>query len=234
MNHTIICNFFKKKKQSKANKHKFRQNNSDVIKLKHQNSNELYLKLKNFMAKYIDLEKNEWFEFSKYVYLTALNKKEFFIKPNDRYKKIGFIINGLLRSFFISEKGVEHTVNFYTDNDFMIYSKLLSDYHEKYFIEAVENTTILAINEDDFYFLMNNNIKWKIFLARITDKYYSHFIARIETLLAFSAEQRYLSFYNNFNYKIHKIPQYQIASYLGVTPVALNRIIKKLEKNLKN
>lgn len=230
---TKIRNFSRFKKFTrvyKHNNHGTMKNICEIRIIKQQNHDGLLKKLKKYIEGFIVLENDEWLEFSKYIYQTTLNKKELFIKPADEHKKLGFIINGLLRSYFISEKGIEHTVNFYTDNNFIVCGKLSSSIHEKYYVEVVEDAKILAINEQDFCRLMEKNKNWKIFITGIIDDQYSQSITRIENLLALSAEQRYQCFNNDFNHIIHKIPQYQIASYLGVTPVALSRIIKRLKK----
>jgi len=189
---------------------------------------------KNYIHQFIELADNEWYELSDFIYAVTLQKKEYFIRPGDEILKFGFIIKGILRTFFITDDAVEYTTSFCTENEiamnYIISAKELPD---EYFSQAVEDSIILVIDYENLLKLEEKNPKWNILKSKIIEYYYPLKIERERSLLATSAEERYLNFIENYSEIIDKIPQYQIASYLGITPIALSRIRKKLNNSKK-
>ncbi len=100
---------------------------------------------------------------------------------------------------------------------------------DSYFsIEALEDSVIGVIRYKDWKLLLDNHICWKLFLISFLEKGYGVKESREREFLILDAEERYKLFLKTFPNVEHRIKQHYIASYLGITPVALSRIRKKM------
>ncbi len=185
---------------------------------------------KNYITQFAEVTDAEWSDLTDHLRPLILKKKEYFIKPGDTNIKLGFIIKGILRTFFISEDAVEYTTDFCSENEISVnYRISASGIHEDYFSQAVVESLILEIDYESYMDKGERNAKWDILQSRIIEYYYPGKIEREKSLLALSAEERYLGFLEKYSRLADRIPQYQIASYLGITPIALSRIRKKIK-----
>ncbi len=146
-----------------------------------------------------------------------------------------FVEKGLLRSYMLDESGKEHVIQFAPENWFIVdrSSVYFNDPSESY-IEAIEDTEVVLIGED---FICKANETSSVF-RRFNDKLLHNHIRqmqkRINLLLGATAEKRYLSFIEMYPDLLMRVPQWMIASYLGITPESLSRVRKELaHKNFR-
>ncbi|MDB5006469.1 MAG: fnr [Mucilaginibacter sp.] len=139
-----------------------------------------------------------------------------------------FVEKGLLRSYSIDEAGRQHIIQFAPENN------IISDRASLYFnapsnliIEAIEETTVIVMDHHytDYVaglpgFYKKNEV--------ILQHHVWHLQNRIETLLGATAEARYLGFVKRYPSLTQRVPQWMIASYLGITPESLSRVRKEL------
>lgn len=143
-----------------------------------------------------------------------------------------FVEKGLLRSFTTDETGKEHIIQFGPENWFV------TDRSSAYFnepsdfaIEAIEDTTVVLI---DAAFISQASVKYPSFMHFNEKALQSHIRQlqkRINLLLSATAEKRYLDFIRLYPDLTLRVPQWMIASYLGITPESLSRVRKELAKN---
>ncbi len=169
-----------------------------------------------------------------------LQKKEFkkgdiLLKKGDVCKHSFFVEKGLLRSYMLDEDGKEHVIQFAPENWFIVdrSSVYFNDASESY-IEAIEDTDVVFIGED----FMCHAAEVSSIFGRYNDKLLHNHIRqmqkRINLLLGATAEKRYLSFIEMYPDLLLRVPQWMIASYLGITPESLSRVRKELaHKNFK-
>jgi len=192
--------------------------------------NEWLTAFRKYVSQFLELTDKEWSELSNFIYAVKLKKKEYFIRPGDEVLKLAFIVKGILRTFFITKDAVEYTTSFCTENEMAVnYGISAKDLPDEYFSQAVEDSILLVIDYANLLKLVEKNAKWNILKSRIIEYYYPLKVEREKSLLSNSAEERYLNFLEQYSEILEKIPQYQIASYLGITPIALSRIRKKLK-----
>ena len=135
-----------------------------------------------------------------------------------------FVEKGLLRSYMLDESGKEHVIQFAPENWFIVdrSSVYFNDASESY-IEAIEDTEVVLIGED-----------FRRFNDKLLHNHIRHMQKRINLLLGATAEVRYLSFIEMYPDLLLRVPQWMIASYLGITPESLSRVRKELaHKNFK-
>ncbi|MDB5117913.1 MAG: Crp/Fnr family transcriptional regulator [Mucilaginibacter sp.] len=139
-----------------------------------------------------------------------------------------FVEKGLLRSYSIGETGKQHIIQFAPENWFISdRASLLFNAPSKLIIEAIEETTVIVIDHHytDYVsglpgFYKKNEV--------ILQHHVLHLQNRIETLLGATAEARYLGFIKCYPNLTLRVPQWMIASYLGITPESLSRVRKEL------
>jgi CRP-like cAMP-binding protein len=139
--------------------------------------------------------------------------------------KIGFNVAGLFRYYYIDDKGNEYTKHFCPENNFIIsYRAMLLGCGSGFYVEALEDSSILIADYSLWQKLLDEHICWQIFTKKLLEKVYIVKEKREKELLLDSAKARYITFLNENPGLEKRIKQYQIASYLGITPVALSRI----------
>lgn len=158
------------------------------------------------------------------------------IKKNDRLLNAGevcenifFVEKGLLRLFSIDKNGKEHVIQFAPENWFI--SERSSLYFGKpssYFIDALEDCTIAVIDQNFIKSLSDISPEFRNHNEYILQNHIRQLQNRINLLIGASAEDRYLHFIKIYHDLTLRIPQWMIASYLGITPESLSRVRKQL------
>lgn len=146
-----------------------------------------------------------------------------------------FVENGLLRSYMLDESGKEHVIQFAPENWFIVdrSSVYFNDASESY-IEAIEDTDVVLIGEDFICKANETSATFSKFNDKLLHNHIRHMQQRINLLLGATAEKRYLSFIKTYPDLLLRVPQWMIASYLGITPESLSRVRKELaHKNFK-
>lgn len=168
-------------------------------------------------------------EFFSLLKHKSLLKSEFFLKQGDKCKYLGFIKNGTLRSFYINDQGREINFGFYFENDFFTdYESILCDKVSNMNIQAIEDCEILLLHKDDLQKLYKKEAYWQQFGRVMSEKIYLDAKKRIDDLLCYSPENRYLNLLKKEPILLQKIAQKHIASYLGVTEQSLSRIRSRI------
>jgi CRP-like cAMP-binding protein len=163
------------------------------------------------------------------VKLQTIKKGAYFIKQGEIPRKFAFNIKGLFRYYYMNEKGNEYTRGFFPENTFVSSYTAMSSGSESYFtIEALEDSSFFMINYNDWKQLLQQNACWCYLLIALLERGFSMKESREREFILHDAETRYYTFLKTFPGLDKRIKQSHIASYLGITPLALNRIRKKI------
>ncbi len=181
------------------------------------------------ITKHIELNEEEIQIFSSMLSIKKIKKKEFLLQQGDVCKTENFVAKGCLRTYTIDENGNEHILMFGIEDWWMgdLYS-FLKQSPSNYYIEALEDSEILQITKDNLDKLYLKVPKFERFFRLILQNAFIAQQLRIEQNLAFTAEERYLDFQKKYPTLEQRISQKQIASFLGITPVFLSMLRKKL------
>jgi len=162
----------------------------------------------------------------------TFHKGDFLLHAGEVCAYAFFVEKGLLRSFTTDETGKEHVIQFGPENWFVT-DRSSAYFHEAsdFSIEAIEETTVVLI---DAAFISEASAVYPSFM-RFNEKALQNHIRqlqkRINLLLSATAEKRYLDFIRLYPDLTLRVPQWMIASYLGITPESLSRVRKELAKN---
>lgn len=158
-----------------------------------------------------------------------LLKKDFLLKKGDPSHHMRFITDGCLKVFSIDNDGNERILQFGIDgwwvNDLYGY---LTEQPSAYFIQAITHSTVLQIHRDTLNSLFDQIPALDRFYRIKIQHAYIALQERTINMMSDTAEERYSRFITQYRVMEQSIPQYMIASYLGVTPEHLSAIRKKI------
>ena len=192
---------------------------------------EIYLnRLKAAIEKMSDIPGKEWAYFSEQLHERTYNKGKILIQEEEHVENFFFIVKGLVRSFCLTPEGKEFNKSFAREDEFVgsIVSKVLKE-PSRHSSQALEKTTVLVLPlrllEENLY----RSPVWERIARKQAERVAIKKDLRESELLTDSAEKRYRRFLEEFPELVNRIPLYHIASYLGITDVALSRIRKKIQ-----
>lgn len=162
-------------------------------------------------------------------------KGQFLLRDGEICTGTFFVEKGLLRMYSIDKNGKEHIIQFAPENWLISdRSSLFFNEKSKYYIEAVEDSEILILKNDFFMDLMEEFPLTAEKNDLLLQKHIRNLQNRVNSLLAETAEERYLNFIKMYPNLLLRVPQWMVASYLGITPESLSRVRKELaKKNFK-
>jgi CRP-like cAMP-binding protein len=156
---------------------------------------------------------------------TKVAKGAVFIAEGSVPKKLAFVAKGLFRYYYTSKKGAEFTKGFFPENSFITaYSAMAQQRPSTYTIEALEDSDVFVLDYYEWRKLNDNHPCWNTLLMAFLHKGYFKKERREREFLLFDAKERYESFLEEYPQLEQRLKQSVIASYLGITPVALSRI----------
>lgn len=159
----------------------------------------------------------------------TLKANDFFINAGEIPKKLAFVITGLFRYLYISDKGHEFTKGLFAENSFICsYSAMISHSPSYFSIQALENAEILKISFSEWEKLLKKDPFWLKFLLQFVEKGFVTKEKRERELLLLDSKTRYLNFLEEYPDMDKRVKQTIIASYLGIQPESLSRIKKSI------
>jgi|VirMetMinimDraft_7_1064189.scaffolds.fasta_scaffold151819_1 CRP-like cAMP-binding protein len=188
--------------------------------------------IENYRKKYPYLKDEDVEQMLDLVNFKALEVGELFVKYEEINTNVFLVLNGLFKSYYLDQDGDEIIMNFYKENDISgnWYSTLLGE-PARLCIEALESTTILQVDIKKLDALVFDNINLLRAYNHILKGKLINSLHKIWDNMNEKPETRFLKLQKERPDLLERIPQNQIASYLGVTPVSLSRIKKRvLEK----
>ena len=145
---------------------------------------------------------------------------------------MGFICSGLIRRFYINEKGNQITTGFTKENEYITdYPAFIRQRASKYYLQCLEPTTIVnlpyKIIEECYSKFRNSEMQGRL----IAENVLTILNDRVESFLFNTAEERYLKFISENPDFIQRVSLTHLASFLGIERQSLSRIRNKLFKN---
>ncbi len=183
---------------------------------------------KAYFQSKIELTDEQFDSISASLKVKKFEKNEIIQFKGDMLKYGFFVGKGLLRSYSIDSKGKEHIIQFAPENWFVSDRNQMHNEPSDFFIEAIETTEAVIVPDN---FMSEASRKVPCLLAlNVTMLHNSiRFMQkRINMLLSATAEERYLDFIKLYPNLTLRVPQWMIASYLGITPESLSRVRKEL------
>ncbi len=160
-----------------------------------------------------------------------VKKKQFIVQPGFTAKTRNFIATGAMRAYVIGEKGEEHTILLGIENWWITdYDSYIFQQPASMFVVALEDSIILQLSFEKEQELKKSNHNYEAFFRVRAEMGHAFQQKRLIANLTLSAEERYKSFSEDYPLIVQRVPQYTLASYLGMSTEFLSRIRSKARK----
>ena len=162
---------------------------------------------------------------------TRLRAREFLQRAGAVAQHAAFVARGCLRSYTIDSRGREHIVKFAPETWWVAdNTSLASGTPSDYFIDALEDSDLLLIDPRSHETLAENVPGYAAAHRQGLQRHAAAKDKRIISSLSASAQDRYLQFLDTYPSLVTRVPQWMVASYLGVSPETVSRIRRKLSR----
>ncbi|MCL5244527.1 Crp/Fnr family transcriptional regulator [Cellulophaga sp. 20_2_10] len=191
----------------------------------------MYKSIEEHITKHVSPTAKELYQFTSFLKEITIDKGQFLVEPGQIVKHKYFVIKGGLKAYYIDPKGNKHIIQFAVENwwvgDFDAY---YNNVPSKLHIEVLEDSELLSIDYDSLQKIYDD--------MPIFERYYRILVTnstiaqrkRILSSLEKNTQERYLEFCEAYANIENRVPNYDIANYLGVSPENLSRVRKQLKK----
>ncbi len=162
----------------------------------------------------------------------SFKKGDFLVKEGEKNINTYFIISGCVRQYKLVD-GEEITTNFFTEDHWIIaLGNFISENLSNYSLICMEDTTIVKGNEQKAQELFRHFPRFETISRAVMEHVFAEQQTFMTTYLTDSPEERYRKLLKSRPDLFQRVPQYHIASYLGVKPESLSRIRNRISKDL--
>jgi len=180
-------------------------------------------KLFDFIAKYISLTDEEKNALLSLNLFHPLKKGTVILKEGQKSQESYFVLKGCIRVYYVID-GEEKTTAFYTELDALTPHCVINKAPSDYFISCVEDS-ILTISTADMEAEINSQFpKFEIMCRKLSEELLAKQQMNFDEFKTSSPEQRYLNLIEKRPDLIQRVPQHQLASFLGIQPQSLSRL----------
>lgn len=161
-----------------------------------------------------------------------LTKGTFFLRAGEINKHVGYLNNGLVR-YFVYKDDEESTFEFTKEGEFIAdYQSFNNKTASLQNIQAIEDCEMLIINYTDLQALFSTIKNGNLIGRQVIEHRFDVMVNQLLAVYMQNHEDRYKSFVEHYSDLTQRIPQYLIASYVGVKPPSLSRIRRRFAKNI--
>lgn len=190
---------------------------------------------RTYLQKHVHVTDAQFDQLTKHLKRRSLPKGTVLLRPGEICEHSFFVEKGLLRSYTVDSAGKEHIIQFASENWFLsdrssVYFNEPSDF----FIDVIEESSVIFFDRNFIEYASEIVKEFRAYNDRMLHKHILHMQKRLNSLLGSTAERRYMDFIKLYPDLTLRVPQWMIASYLGITPESLSRVRKELaQKHFK-
>ena len=184
--------------------------------------------LQKHINKFVRISEKEFTEILTYFTLIKAAKKEDLLVAGKICKSNYFVIEGCLRLFFVNDKGIEETIQFALEHWWLSdYTSFSTQKPAEFSVQAVEKSEVMALSFSAQEEMLQQFPQMERYFRLVHQRAHAAFQFRIKFLYTMSREQLYREFARQYPAFVQRIPQYLLASFLGLTPEYLSEIRSK-------
>ena len=185
--------------------------------------------LLEYISKYVTLTNTEEHFLTSKLSCRKYIKGQYILQQGDISQTECFIISGCTKMFYLDDKGQEHIIMFsiedwWTSDLGSFISQTPSDFN----VQCLENTEIIQFSYKNIEEIFSKIPKLERFFRKIIEKAFVASQKRIIRNFSLTAKERYLIFKESYPKIEQRIPQYMVASYLGISKEFLSKIKSQL------
>jgi CRP-like cAMP-binding protein len=180
------------------------------------------------MRQMIRVSDGELDQFLARVSERTYRRSDILSRPGQVPHEVFFISKGLVRVIVTDSEGLDHTIHFALENQFIAdYSGFIIKQPSLYTLQALEDTDVVVLPRDAIDWGYRHMKEGQKLGRLIAEFYFIYQDNRIKNLYARTPRERYDGITDVFPNIHNRVPQHMIASYLGITPVHLSRLKRK-------
>ncbi|MCY1233172.1 Cyclic nucleotide-binding domain protein [compost metagenome] len=184
--------------------------------------------LLNSLRQITALEPEEELLFRQAFKPYVVKKNDFFLQSTEINRRLGFLCKGLVR-YFVCKNDEESTLEFTKEGEFIAdYGSFLSKEPSLQNIQALEDCELLVIEYEELQKLYKVSRNANLLGRVIIEHRFIIMVNQLLTVHRYTPENRYRYFLEHYKDLVQRIPQYIIASFVGVKPQSLSRIRKRI------
>jgi CRP-like cAMP-binding protein len=191
--------------------------------------NELLNKMFDCFSKYITFSDEEKQIITKLATVIRLKKGDFLLKEGEISNKGFFVLEGCLRVFYFID-GEEKTTSFYTEMESITPHCAVNKLPSAYYISCVEDSIIASATLDVEPEITELHPRFDTLCRMLAENFLAESQASFDKFKTSSPEQLYLNLQKTRPDLLQRVPQYQLASYIGISPVSLSRLRARIIK----
>lgn len=179
--------------------------------------------LLDFISKYICITDDEKNAILSLDLFHSVRKGVILLKEGQRTNETYFVLKGCIRVYYVID-GEEKTTAFYTEMDALTPHCVINDVPSDYFISCVEDSILLISNADMEAKINSAFPKFELMCRKLSEELLAKQQIDFDEFKTSSPEQRYLNLTQKRPDLVQRVPQHQLASYLGIKPQSLSRL----------
>jgi CRP-like cAMP-binding protein len=177
----------------------------------------------DFLSKYISLTKDEKNAIVSLDIFRSVKKGTVLLKEGELSKKSYFVLKGCIRIYYVLD-GEEKTTAFYTEMEGLTPPSVISKTPSQYYISCIEDTILIVSNSDMEEEINSKFPRFETLCRILSEELLAKQQVDFDAFKTSSPEQRYQNLLQKRPDLIARVPQYQLASYLGIKPQSLSRL----------
>lgn len=175
--------------------------------------------------KRVALNEEEIQEFISCFKVTKIKKRQFIIQPDFVAKYRNYVVDGAFRAYVVADEGEEHTIQFAVEDWWISdYSSFIYQQPASMFVIALEDSIVLQIDYEAEQKLKAQNHKFETFFRIMAERSFAGIQKRLISNLTKTAEERFTEFEQNYPLIANRVPQYALASFLGMTTQYMSKL----------
>jgi CRP-like cAMP-binding protein len=183
--------------------------------------------LRQYLQTITPLSDADWEVIESRLQKRSFRKGEVLLREGQTCTEVFFILQGLIR-LYVARDGKEICRQFFIENSFFSeYQSFLSQQPASTFVDVLEDTEVLSFTYQDMQHFYGVLPSFQLIGRKIAEQLFIKISERVNSFLTEPPEQRYQQLLSSRPKLIQRIPQYMIASYLGITPEHLSRLRRK-------
>jgi len=161
----------------------------------------------------------------------TLRAGDIYIEKGALFQKLAFINEGLIRAYHVKDNGEEITLVLRWEQQFLAsFDGIVHQQASRFIYQAVEDTTLMEVDYKAIQSIIDNNPRMSSMRNQLLMRIISQALDRLESFVLLSPEERYLKLLNEKPGLFNRVPIKYISTLLGVTPVSLSRIRKRISR----
>ena len=183
----------------------------------------------DFLSKYVSLTEDEKNAILSLDIFRSVKKGAILLKENQKSNESFFVLKGCIRTYYLINEE-EKTTSFYTEMEALTPHCTINQTPSEYYVDCIEDT-ILVVSNSDMELEINSRFpKFETLCKMMAEERLAKQQLDFDKFKTSSPEQRYLNLIEQRPDLLQRVPQHQLASYLGVKPQSLSRLRARISK----